>query len=188
MYTFFNTLFTLLLLLSRGDAPLLSNFSFFGRLDLVGCAAVKPSASTRAGVSTAKHAPVSTDSSPLPFSSTSDWLPSCWTCCVIGVLYLVSSVSFSCPLPRIPSGSPLPASVPRSGVSRLPWCHFCLSPPAQVCIVALDLVGGVISLCRRVFHFPSPAPFLRALCGLSSATLLPPVPCPSVCLLFLVRQ
>jgi len=65
-----------------------------------------------AGVSTAKHAFVSIDSSPLPFSSTSDWLPSCRTCCVIGVLYLVSSVSFSCTFSRIPTGSSLLASVP----------------------------------------------------------------------------
>ena len=81
---------------------------------------------------------------------------SCWTCCcVIGALYLVSSVSFSCPTPSHPSGSPLLASVPRSGVSQLPWCHFCLSPPAQVCVAALDLPGGVIPLRRRVFHSPS---------------------------------
>ena len=138
-------------------------------------------------MSTANHTSASTDSSPLPFSSTSDWFSSCWTC-VIGVLYLVSSVSFSCPLPRIPSGSPLPASVPRSGVLRFPWCHFCLSPPAQVCVATLELPGGVISLRRLEFHSPSPAPFLRAVCGLSSAPLLPTFPYSSVCLRLRVPQ
>ena len=101
------------------------------------------------------------------------------------VSYIVLSVRFSCPLPRISSGSPLLASVPRSGLSWLPWCHFCLFP-VEVCVAALP--ASVISLYRHVFHPLSPAPFLRALCGLSSAPLLSPLVCPSVCLLLLVPQ
>jgi len=88
IYNFFTTLRTLLLLLSRGGDPLLSNFSFFGRLGLMGCAARKSSASIGARVFTSQHTSVNTDSSPLPSSSTSDWLLSCWTCCVIGGLYI----------------------------------------------------------------------------------------------------
>ena len=90
IYTFFTTLRTLVLLLSRGGDFLLSNFTFFGRLGLVGCAAGKSPASMRARVSNSQHTSVTTDSCPLPSSSTSDWLPSCWKCCcVTGALCLV---------------------------------------------------------------------------------------------------
>lgn len=67
---------------------------------MMGCAAVEPSAFMLAGVSTSNHSSASTDSSPLPFPSTSDWLPSSWTFYfVVGVLCLVPSVSFSSPTP-----------------------------------------------------------------------------------------
>ena len=74
----------------------LSHLQFFWRFGLVGCAAVEPPPSVVAEVSTTDHNSVSTDSSPLPFSSITDWLPSWWYCCVIDVLSLASSVPFSC--------------------------------------------------------------------------------------------
>jgi len=115
-YIFSNTLRTLLLLLSRGGDPLLSNLRFFGRLRLVGCVAFGPSVSLGTGVFSSKHTSVTICTFSLPSFSTSEWSPSCWTCCcVLGAPSLIPSVSFSCPLRHIPFDSPLLAPVPRSG-------------------------------------------------------------------------
>jgi len=61
-----------------------------------------------------------------------------------------------------------------------------MSTLAQVCVEALGLPDGVIPLRRSVIHSPSPIRFLRVLCGLSFAPLLPPLACPSVWLQLLV--
>jgi len=99
-YTFCNTLRTLLLVLSRGGDPLLSNFSFFGRSGLVGCVAFRSSVSLGTGVfslETYLRYHLFFSSPLLLYIRLVALMLTC--CCVLGVLSLVSCISSSCPSP-----------------------------------------------------------------------------------------